>query len=39
MTIKDLREQLSLYPEDTVLYAFNGDNEEVLPVSEPVSSN
>lgn len=36
MTIKELREQLSLYPDDTVLLALNGDDpydQKVMPVT------
>ena len=33
MTISELREQLSQYPDDTVLYAFDGDLEEKMPVT------
>ena len=33
MTKKDLVEQLAQYPDDTVLYAFNGDDEMVMPVT------
>ena len=33
MTIKEFREQSSLYPDDTQFLAFNGDAEEAMPVT------
>ena len=33
MTKAELIEQMAFYPDDTVLYAFNGDEGEVIPVT------
>lgn len=33
MTKRDLIEQLEQYPDDTVLYAFDGDANEPTPVT------
>jgi hypothetical protein len=33
MTVKDLKERLSAYPEDTVLYVFNAEAGERLQVT------
>jgi hypothetical protein len=33
MTARDLIERLEEYPGDTVLYAFNGDEMEMMPVT------
>lgn len=33
MTIADFRKQSTLYPDDTELLAFNGDEEILMPVT------